>query len=64
MMSFIFKFGPTKGQYEGKLDQSKSNFQIQNYLSKYVYLVHFCLRIPKKVIHFHLQQLEIPKIVF
>ena len=48
IVTFIFKFDPRKGQLKVKLGQTRSNFKIQNFFSKYAYLGQFCLRVPKK----------------
>ena len=41
-----------------------SNFQNQNFLEKYTYLVQFRPRIPKNVIYFYVRQLKMSKIAF
>ena len=65
MVVFIFRVDPRKGQYEVKLGQIKSNFQIKISLQKHAYLVQFRLWIhSKNVIYFYVGQLEIPKIAF
>ena len=48
MVTLMFKFYSRKGKLQVKLGQIRSNFQIQNFLTKVCYLVEFCLRIPKK----------------
>ena len=64
MVTPISKFDPMKGQCQVNLGQIRSNFQFQNLLRK------TCLSYPdlsqdsKNVIHFYVQQLEIPKIAF
>ena len=64
MVTFIFKFDPRKGQLQVKLGQIRSNFKIQNFLTK-VYL--FCAVLSqdsKNVTYFYLRQLEMKKMHF
>ena len=64
MVTFIFRFGPRKGQFQVKLVQIRSNFQIQNFLTK---TCLYCPVLPqdsKNVIYFHVWQLKMGKMCF
>ena len=52
MVTFVFKFDPTKDQLQVKLGQIRSNFRIHFFLQKCTYLAQFCLRIPKMSVTF------------
>ena len=63
MVKFIFEFDPRKGQIQVKLGQIRSNFKIQNYLTKVCLLCSFVSGFPKNVI-FYVRQIEMPNIAF
>ena len=52
---------PRKGQIQVKLGQIRSNFKIQNYLTKVCLLCSFVSGLPQNVI-FYVRQIEIPNI--
>ena len=52
MVGFIFKFGLKKGQCQVKLGRIRSNFRIQNFVTKHAYRNQFCLSIPKMLFIF------------
>ena len=62
MVTFIFKFYPSKGQLLAKLGQLRSNFKILNFLTK---TCLYCADLPQdsKKCHFYVQ-IEMPKIAF
>ena len=64
MVTFIFKFGPRKGQLQVKLRKIRSNFKIQNFLRKVCLSCAVLSHNSKNVIYFYVRQLEIPKIAF
>ena len=58
------KFDQREGQCQVKLCQIRSNFQIQNFLTKNMPIFPVLSQNPKNVIHFHVHQLEIQKMGF
>ena len=64
MVTLIFKFDPRKGQLQVKLGQIKSNFKIQNFLTKTCLSCAVLSQDSNNVICFHIRQLEMPKNAF
>ena len=62
MVTSIFEFGLRKGQCQVKLGQIRSNFQIQNRLTKTCLYYPVLPQNSKSVIYFHISKLEMPKI--
>ena len=64
MVTLIFKFDPRKGQLQVKLGQIRSNFKIQNFLTKICLSCADLSQDSKNVIYFYVRQLEMPKNAF
>ena len=64
MVTLIFKFDPRKGQLQVKLGQIRSNFKIQNFLTKIYLSCADLSQDSKNVIYFYVRQLEMSKNVF
>ena len=64
MVTFIFKFDPRKGQLQVKLGQIRSNFKIQNFLTKICLSCADLSQDSKNVIYFYVRQLEMPQNAF
>ena len=64
MVTLIFKFDQRKGQLQVKLGQIRSNFKLQNFITKICPSCAVLSQDSKKYIYFYVRQLKMPEIAF